>query len=59
MVPTTPFWQAWKSFDWDAMARLHGKGLIADPVGKAKSVLLTEEDRRRCEEAFYRLFTTR
>lgn len=30
--------RAWKSFDWDAMARLHAKGYITDPVGKAKSV---------------------
>jgi hypothetical protein len=25
----------WKSFDWAAMERLHTKGLISDPVGKA------------------------
>jgi len=31
--------RAWKSFDWDAMNRLHEKGLIADPVNKAKSVI--------------------
>jgi len=54
-----PFWRAWKSFDWDAMARLHGKRLIMDPVGKAKSVLLTDEGRQRCEAAYYRLFTKR
>ena len=24
-----------KSFDWDAMGRLHEKGLISDPTGKA------------------------
>jgi hypothetical protein len=51
-----PRWRAWKSFDWDAMSRLHEKELIFDPVGKAKSVALTEEGRRRCEEAYYRLF---
>ena len=34
--------RAWKSFDWDAMNRLHEKDLISDPVGKAKSVLLSE-----------------
>ncbi|HWI87517.1 MAG TPA: DUF6429 family protein [Sphingomonas sp.] len=52
-----PLWRAWKSFDWDAMARLHDKGLIANPAGKAKAVQLTEQGRRRCEEAFNRLFT--
>jgi hypothetical protein len=30
--------RAWKSFDWGALDRLHQKGLIADPVNKAKSV---------------------
>ncbi|GLO72560.1 hypothetical protein MACH17_40770 [Phaeobacter inhibens] len=35
--------RAWKSFDWDSMERLHEKGFISDPVGKAKSVWLTEE----------------
>lgn len=51
-----PTWWTWKSFDWEAMGRLHAKDLISDPVGKAKSVMLTEEGRRRSEEAFYRLF---
>src|SRR5437899_37269 len=31
--------RAWKSFDWQAMTRLHEKGLIEDPVNKAKSVV--------------------
>jgi len=35
--------RAWKSFDWAALARLHARGLISDPVGKAKSVVLTAE----------------
>lgn len=35
--------RAWKSFDWDAMGRLHEAGLILNPVGKAKSVVLTEK----------------
>ena len=55
---SSPFalWRAWKSFDWAAMSRLHERALIGDPVSKAKSVVLTEEGRRRCEEAFTRLF---
>ena len=28
--------RAWKGFDWDALERLHARGLIADPVNKAK-----------------------
>jgi hypothetical protein len=35
--------RAWKSFDWDAMDRLHKKGFISDPKSKSKSVLVTEE----------------
>jgi hypothetical protein len=34
--------RAWKGFDWEAMQRLHAKGYISDPVGKAKSVVFTE-----------------
>ncbi|WP_395400512.1 DUF6429 family protein [Pseudoduganella sp. UC29_106] len=48
--------RTWKSFDWDAMNRLHAKGLISDPVGKAKSVELTErgmvESRRLLADLF-------
>ena len=49
--------RAWKGFDWDALGRLYDKDLIFDPVGKAKSVVLTEEGLKRCKEAFYRLFS--
>jgi hypothetical protein len=31
--------RAWKSFDWDAMDRLHDKGYISNPQSKAKSVV--------------------
>jgi len=41
--------RTWKSFDWAAMERLHTKGLISDPVGKAKSVVFTEEGLRQSE----------
>lgn len=36
-------WRTWKGFDWGAMNRLHEKGLISDPVSKAKSVIFTED----------------
>jgi hypothetical protein len=32
------FTRAWKGHDWDPLGRLHAKGLVGDPVGKAKSV---------------------
>jgi hypothetical protein len=48
--------RAWKSFDWDAMQRLHEKGFISDPVGKAKSVVFTEEGLQESERLLYELF---
>lgn len=35
--------RAWKSFDWEALGRLHQAGFISDPVGKARSVVFTQE----------------
>jgi uncharacterized protein DUF6429 len=32
--------RAWKGMDWDVLDRLHEKGMITDPVGKVKSVVL-------------------
>jgi hypothetical protein len=49
--------RAWKGFDWDVLERLHARGLIADPVNKAKSVILTDEGLRQSEELFRALFT--
>ena len=51
--------RVWKSFDWDAMNRLHERGFISDPVGKAKSVVLSKEGERRSEELFRELFCRR
>jgi Domain of unknown function (DUF6429) len=48
--------RAWKGFDWDAMNRLHAKGLIGDPVNKAKSVVLTDEGAARSEQLFRTMF---
>jgi hypothetical protein len=49
--------RAWKGFDWEAMNRLHEKGMIRDPVGKVKSVVLTEEGLRRSKQLFEAMFT--
>jgi hypothetical protein len=51
--------RVWKSFDWDAMDRLHAKGLISDPVGRAKSVLLTDEGLEEAKQRFETLFAKR
>ncbi|HEX3438948.1 MAG TPA: DUF6429 family protein [Pseudolabrys sp.] len=48
--------RVWKSFDWDAMDRLHKKGLISDPVGRAKSVVLTDEGLEKAERLFRDMF---
>ncbi len=49
--------RVWKSLDWDVMNRLHEKGYISNPVGKAKSVIFTKEGRQKSEENFNKLFT--
>lgn len=49
-------WRAWKGFDWDAMNRLHQKGYISDPVGKAKSVVFTEIGRAEAQRLLIELF---
>jgi len=50
--------RVWKSFDWDALNRLHAKGLISNPVSKAKSVALTEEGLKEAERLCEKLFGT-
>ncbi len=49
--------RAWKSFDWDALARLHAKGLIENPVGRAKSIVFTDEGLHASEDLLERLFS--
>lgn len=50
--------RAWKSFDWEALNRLHERGLIGDPVNRAKSVVMTDEGLRESERLFKRLFVS-
>ena len=49
--------RAWKGFDWEAMNRLHDKGFISDPRGKAKSVVFTEEGLNEAERLVEKLFS--
>jgi hypothetical protein len=51
--------RAWKSFDWDAMNRLYEQGFISNPVGKARSVLLTDKGLQESERLFSKLFVKR
>ena len=48
--------RAWKTFDWDTMDRLHEKGFISDPVGKAKSIAMTDEGFERSKSLFEKFF---
>jgi hypothetical protein len=48
--------RAWKGFDWNALNRLHEKGYISDPVGKAKSVVFSEEGLRESKRLLEELF---
>lgn len=50
-------YRAWKGFDFDVMDRLHDKGMIFDPVGKVKSVVLTDEGLARSKQLFEAMFT--
>ena len=49
--------RAWKQIDWQVTNRLFEKGLICNPVGKSKSVVLTDEGMKQSETLFEKLFT--
>jgi hypothetical protein len=51
--------RAWKGFDWETMNRLHEKGLISSPIGKTKSVTLTDEGLEKSKRLFNELFAKR
>lgn len=55
--PDGPITRAWKGFDWESLHRLHDKGFISDPRGRAKSVIVTDEGRKEAEKFFARYFT--
>jgi len=48
--------RAWKGFAWETMDRLHQKGWISDPKGKAKSVFMSEKGFKKAEELFKKYF---
>jgi hypothetical protein len=50
--------RVWKGMDWDLLAALHRRGWIEDPVGKAKSVALTDEGERLRREFLDRHFSS-
>jgi hypothetical protein len=48
--------RAWKGMDWDLLGLLFQKGWIEDPVGKSKSVVLTEAGEHLASEFLMRHF---
>ena len=48
--------RAWKVFDWDSMNRLHKKGFISDPQGKARSVVFREAGLKEAQRLLQKLF---
>lgn len=48
--------RAWKGFDWDSMNRLHEKGFISDPQGKAMSIVFSEAGLKEAERLLQKLF---
>jgi hypothetical protein len=48
--------RAWKGMDWDLLDVLYRKGWIADPKGKAKSVVFTDEGARLAQDLLRRHF---
>lgn len=48
--------RAWKGIDWQTMDRLHQKGWISDPKGKAPTVGVTAEGMKKAEELFRKYF---
>ncbi|UPG93884.1 DUF6429 family protein [Luteibacter aegosomatissinici] len=50
---------SWKGYDWDALERLHQRGLIANPANKSKSVILTGEGLAESARLFNEHFVNR
>ena len=48
--------RAWKSFNWDAVNRLHARGIISNPVGTSKSVAFTPDGRNKAAALLQSLF---
>ena len=49
--------RVWKALDWDLMNLLHEKGWIADPISKAKSVVVTEEGEELAKQFLVKHFS--
>lgn len=50
--------RVWKGIDWAITDRLHEKGLVHDPVSRAKSLALTDEGLAMAKAAMNEFFST-
>jgi len=48
--------RVWKALDWSITDRLHERGLIENPVGKSRSVILTKAGVERAAQLRETLF---
>lgn len=48
--------RAWKGFEWNALHRLHERGLIDNPVNRTKSIVLTELGLQESQRLFEQYF---
>ncbi|MUI60085.1 DUF6429 family protein [Pseudomonas aeruginosa] len=48
--------RAWKGLGWEALNRLHERGLISNPVSKSKSVTFSVDGLREAERLFKQYF---
>jgi len=51
--------RVWKRLDFDAMDRLHERGLITQPRGRTESVHLTEAGMQQAKELASKYFARR
>ena len=51
--------RVWKGVDWAITDRLFEKGLIENPAGRAKSLILTEAGLAEAQAALAELFSKR
>jgi len=49
-------YRAWKGFDWGVLERLHRKGMIDNPVNRAKSVSFTADGLERAKALLEEMF---
>lgn len=50
-------WRAWKGIEWEALNRLHEKGLISNPKTKAKSIYFSDKGFELANELAEKLFS--